>query len=143
MSEADTPNGSLDDAQADFETVIRRKVLARDARYDVNAYRFVFEALAYTQRLYERDPESREPGRRHVTGQELLEGIRDCAAAQFGPLAPVVFRSWGVMRTEDFGEIVFNLVEAGLMGKTETDTRKDFANGYDFDEAFDTPVRIH
>ena len=74
-----------------------------------------------------------------MSGKELLEGIREYAAQQFGPLAPTVFRSWGVRRTEDFGEIVFNLVESGLLGKTESDSREDFADGFDFDQAFDGP----
>ena len=143
MSDPNAPGVSLDDTQVDFETAIRRKVLAKDSRYDVNAYRFIYEALEHTQRLYERQRDSEDPARRHVTGQELLEGIRGYAALQFGPLAPVVFRSWGVMRTEDFGEIVFNLVEADLMGRTDTDRREDFANGYDFDEAFDGPLGLN
>jgi len=60
----------------------------------------------------------------------------------FGPLAPTVFRSWRVRRTEDFGEIVFNLVERGLLGKTEKDAREDFAGGFDFDQAFEGPVKV-
>ena len=59
----------------------------------------------------------------------------------FGPLAPAVFRSWRVRRTEDFGEIVFNLVEHGLLGKTENDAREDFAGGFDFDQAFEGPFK--
>ena len=127
--------------RVDLETAIRRKVISRDRRYDLNAYRFIYEALEFTQSLYERDPESEDPVDRHVSGQELLEGIRAFATQEFGPLAAVVFRSWGVQKTEDFGEIVFNLVEAELMGRTETDSRIDFADGYDFDEAFDAPVK--
>jgi len=123
----------------DLETEVRKRVLAHDSRYQMNAYRFIYEALEYTQRLYGRDPSSDEPAKRHVTGQELLEGIRRLAIEQFGPLAPTVFRSWGVNKTSDFGEIVFNLVESKLMGKKDSDTRLDFAGGYDFDEAFGSP----
>ncbi|HRU07739.1 MAG TPA: hypothetical protein P5137_18400 [Candidatus Brocadiia bacterium] len=144
MSEPAKKNGERD-AQPepqDLETAIRRRVLNRDKRYHINAYRFIYEALEHTQKLLGRRPDSDNPEDRHVTGQELLEGIRDCAQRAFGPLAPCVFRSWGVRRTEDFGEIVFSLVEAGLMGKTDRDSRADFANGYDFDAAFDGPLKI-
>lgn len=126
----------------DISTAIRRKVVCNDSRYHLNAYRFIYEALEFTQAALGRDPASEDPVGRHVTGRELLEGVRGYAAQEFGPLAAVVFRSWGVERTEDFGEIVFNLVEAELMGKTDTDTRADFADGYDFDKAFDGPVKI-
>jgi uncharacterized repeat protein (TIGR04138 family) len=76
---------------------------------------------------------------RHVSGQELLGGIRDYALAQFGPMTKMVFEEWGIKRCEDFGEIVFNMVEIGLLGKTDQDSREDFANGYDFDDAFRKP----
>lgn len=136
------PAGQAPAKAVDLETALRRRVLGRDDRYHVNAYRFIYEALVRAQELFGRDPGSDDPGHRHVTGKELLEGARRLAAEQFGPLAPTVFRSWGVHRTEDFGEIVFNLVEANLMGKTDTDTRADFANGFDFEKAFDLPVKI-
>lgn len=105
-----------------------RDIVKRDGRYAINAYLFVFESLDFTlQKL---------GARRHVNGQELLIGIRDYAKQQFGYLAQMVFREWGIRSTADFGEIVFNLVDAGLMGKTDTDTREDFKNGYDFSEVF-------
>ena len=105
-----------------------KKLIDRDPRYRLDAYRFVFEALEHTLAKLEE--------KRHVSGQELLEGIREYALLEFGMLAKMVFHRWGVRRTEDFGEIVFNLVEAGLMGKTERDTREDFAGGFDFERAF-------
>jgi len=76
---------------------------------------------------------------RHVTGKELLEGIREYALKQFGPLAMFVLNEWGIHRTEDFGEIVFNMVDAGLLLKTKDDKKEDFANGYDFEEVFKKP----
>ena len=76
---------------------------------------------------------------RHVTGQELLEGIRGYALTQFGPMVELVFAEWGVHRCEDFGEIVFNMVDIGLLGKTEQDSREDFQNGYNFHDAFRKP----
>lgn len=109
------------------ETTLR-EIVKRDERYAFLAYVFVFEALNFTLKKIKE--------RRHITGQELLEGIRDYAWNQFGSLAKMVFAQWGVAKTEDFGEIVFNLVETGLMGRTETDSREDFKDGYDFDAAF-------
>lgn len=111
-------------------------ILAKDTRYQRDAYHFVKDALDHTQKLVLR--QNREQ-MRHVSGQELLNGIRDYALAQFGPMTKMVFEEWGIKRCEDFGEIVFNMVEIGLLGKTEKDSRADFANGYSFDEAFRKP----
>ena len=108
-----------------------RQVALKDGRYPVEAYRFIFEALGYSLQQA-----GRSGG--HVTGRELAEGIRGKALAEFGGLARVVFETWGIRRTEDFGEIVFNLVESGLMGKTDTDSKEDFNGVYDFREAFPT-----
>ena len=121
----------------DLESAIRKHVLARDSRYALGAYLFIYESLAYTQKHLGRDDADLDPGRRHVSGGELLDGIRAYAAELFGPLAPTVFRSWGLRRTEDFGEIVFNLVDKKLLGKTDKDHRDDFAQGFDFDTAFE------
>ena len=124
----------------DLDTALREIVLAKDPRYPVDAYRFLYEALDYTQKTLERDPGSEKESERHVSGHELLEGIRDYASRQFGMLAPAVFRQWGIRRTDDFGEMVFNLVEAGLMSRTARDSRDDFSDGFDFDEAFNQPI---
>ena len=123
----------------DTETAIREQILPRDTRYEIAAYLFLYEALAYTQKALGRTGPDLRQEEKHVSGKELLEGIREYAARQFGPLAPTVFRSWGIRRTEDFGEIVFNLVESKLLGKTQSDSRDDFADGFDFDRAFDGP----
>lgn len=111
-------------------------ILAKDARYQRDAYLFVKDALDHTQKTVVKS--SREQVR-HVTGQELLEGIRGYALVQFGPMAEMVFEEWGIQRCEDFGEIVFNMVEIGLLGKTEKDSRADFQNGYSFRDAFRKP----
>ena len=120
-----------------FETTLAL-ILAKDPRYESEAYLFVKDALDYTQKLVIKP--SRDEVR-HVSGQELLEGIRAFALTQFGPMTPTVFEEWGIRRCEDFGEIVFNMVEIGLLGKTEKDSRADFQSGYDFDEAFRKPFR--
>ncbi|HOO78280.1 MAG TPA: hypothetical protein PK636_01865 [bacterium] len=107
------------------------EVVARDPRYRIDAYLFVNGALGF---LIEELGE-----RRHVTGQELLEGIRRYALESYGPLSREVLNHWGVSRCADFGEIVFNLVENDLMGKTDKDSREDFHPGYDFYQAFEEP----
>lgn len=118
-----------------FEVVLEQ-VLARDPRYAREAYQFLREALDYTQRAISKANQGRM---RHVTGQELLAGIRAYALQQYGPMALTLLNEWGIHRCEDFGEMVFNLVDAGVLSKTETDSRADFSPGYDFEEAFRKP----
>ena len=125
----------------DFETIVRR-VMANDRRYAPEAYVFLNEALRFTQAYLGKDSTSDVAEERHVSGQELVEGIRRLAEEEFGWLAPMVLRGWGLRGTEDFGEMVFNLVEAGGMLKTSRDTRADFAGGFDFDEAFRRTVKL-
>jgi len=111
-------------------------ILAKDPRYHREAYLFVKDALDHTQKLVVKENRNQI---RHVTGQELLEGIRGYALTQFGPMAEMVLAEWGVQRCEDFGEIVFNMVDIGLLGKTDEDSRADFQNGYRFHDAFRKP----
>lgn len=111
-------------------------IVEKDARYQREAYHFVREALDYTQRAIGK---ANKGQLRHVSGRELLAGIRSYALESYGPMALTLFHEWGVHRCEDFGEIVFNLVETGLFSKTDTDTRADFQDGYDFDETFRKP----
>jgi len=112
------------------------KIRAKDPRFPRDAYLFVREALDHTQKTISKDDRGRP---RHVTGQELLQGIREHALAQFGPMAKTVFEEWGIQCCKDFGDIVFNMVEIELLAKTERDSREDFVDGYDFDEAFCKP----
>ncbi len=111
-------------------------IRAKDPRFPRDAYQFVREALDHTQKTIGKDNRGRI---RHVTGQELLGGIRDYALAQFGPMAMMVLDEWGIHTCQDFGDIVFNMVEIGLLAKTEKDSRADFQDGYDFHEAFRKP----
>ena len=111
-------------------------IRAKDPRYACDAYQFVREALDYTQKTIGRENRGRI---RHVSGQELLAGIRDFALTQFGPMTMAVFEEWGIHKCHDFGEIVFNMVEIGLLAKTDKDSRADFDGGYDFYEAFRRP----
>jgi uncharacterized repeat protein (TIGR04138 family) len=120
------------------------EIVRRDPRYAYEAYEFIFAALDHTLgRLGKRGEESAEEGNaRHVSGPELLEGVRDLALREFGLMARTVFRQWGINRTDDFGEIVFNLIEAELMSKTPEDNRADFQGVYDLDEALVQGFRL-
>jgi uncharacterized repeat protein (TIGR04138 family) len=117
-------------------------ITKKDPRYSLPAYQFVFEALDFTVNKLGKNPSSPREKERHVTGQELLEGIGTFALQQFGYMARTVLGAWGIKRCEDFGEIVFNLVESGLMGKTESDKKEDFKRGYDFKTFFDDGFKL-
>jgi uncharacterized repeat protein (TIGR04138 family) len=104
------------------------KIGARDGRFHERAYLFVLAALEYAQ--------GRLPARRHISGAELAWACRDFALEQFGLLAPTVLAHWHVRRTEDFGAIVFALIEAGLLARQESDRIEDFHRVYDFGDAF-------
>ena len=103
---------------------------ARNPRYEEAAYVFVLSALNYVlERLV-------EP--RHITGREMAEGVRDLALEKFGPMARTVLEHWGIERTSDVGEIVFALVESGVLIKQEEDTPDDFDDVFDFADAFES-----
>ena len=114
-------------------------ILKDDARFDKRAYHFVRAGLDFTvKELKKRDPE-RAKRSQHVAGQELLHGFRAYAIEQFGPLAHTVLTDWGLKRCRDFGEIVFKLIEYNVLSKTDNDCLEDFAEIFDFDEAFLQP----
>lgn len=120
---------------SDFDEVLE-KIVSRETRYDPNAYHFVREALDHTQQLVAQN----RPGEiRHVSGQELLEGVRQFALEQFGPMTKTVLEEWGIRATRDFGEIVFILIEHNVLAKTREDSIDDFNDGYDFETAFVHP----
>ena len=121
--------------EVNFDEVLE-KMLEHDPRFAREAYHFTREALDFTQKLISRENKGAV---RHVTGQELLEGIRQFALQQYGPMTLMVLEEWGVKNCRDFGELVFNMVESGLLAKTEKDTRDDFQSGYDFTDAFRKP----
>jgi uncharacterized repeat protein (TIGR04138 family) len=122
-------------------------LVRRDPRFTYEAYEFVFAALNHTQARLKRLPKDGEGVSKadlayHVSGRELVEGIRELALREFGLMARVVFRMWGVNRTADFGDIVFNLVAENLMTKTDQDAREDFKDVYDLDQALVQEFRI-
>jgi len=134
--------------ETSFEQAVEQ-ARARDPRYARDSYLFVREALDHTQQMLNKQSPEKGSSRgksgdagtsiHHVTGQQLLEGIRAYALEQYGPMALTVLEEWGVRNCTDFGEIVFNMVETGLLAKTEKDSRDDFTSGYDFEEAFRKP----
>jgi uncharacterized repeat protein (TIGR04138 family) len=117
-----------------LQPLIREIRAQSGRRYAEAAYFFVLEALDHTIFLQGKGETPHES--RHISGRDLLDGIRRYAQEEFGPLAPFAFRSWGVHRTEDFGSIVFEMIEGGLLNKDANDHPRDFANGFNFDQAF-------
>ncbi|MBX7118009.1 MAG: hypothetical protein K1X31_03310 [Gemmatimonadaceae bacterium] len=116
-------------AELAFRDGVMDRIRLRESRYDERAYLFVLAALEFCQqRLTER---------RHLTGRELAEGCRDLALARYGVLAREVLGHWGVTSTADLGEIVFALVDVGLLMKQPNDAKEDFLGVFDFHEAFD------
>lgn len=124
-----------------------RELAARDGRFAPEAFLFVSEAIAHTVNwvrdgsLHANDkgPDRGGDGEFHVSGQELLCGIQRLARERWGCMAKVVLRQWGLRRTEDFGAIVFLMVEDERMKwkRRDCDSEADFADGYDFETAFE------
>ena len=114
-------------------------ICQEDARFNRKAYDFVRLGLDHTVKELKKRANEREERSRHVSGRELLEGLRVFALDQFGPMAKTVLNSWGVKRCRDFGDIVFNLIEYKVFSKTEADRPEDFDALYDFDDAFVKP----
>ena len=102
-----------------------------DRRYSKESFLFILAALEYTI--------SKLPERRHLTGQEFSKGIAQYAREQYGYLAKTVLAHWGITSTADFGEIVYLLIDIGLMSKTAEDKKEDFVGIYDFEEEFGWP----
>ncbi len=113
-------------------------------RYHVDAYQFVFDALQFMQEKLDKciPPPMEAEESAHISGQELLEGVRELALQRFGLMTLPVFTHWGVASTEDFGKIVFELVELGKMRKTEHDRIGDFLAVYEFEDALDRAYEI-
>ncbi len=105
------------------------RIASRDKRYKTQAYSFVMAAVEYTIGLLEQP--------RHVTAAELLDGICLSAMKQYGPMAKQVFNFWGVNETGDIGNIVYNLIDEGLLSENEEDNLDDFASIYDFTKVFE------
>lgn len=114
-------------------------ICASDGRYAPEAYAFLRDALETTFKRRKKEGK-RVSG--HVSANELLEGFRRHALHEFGPMTLTVLEYWGVRGCEDIGRIVFQLIEAKILGKTEDDTIDKFREGFDFEEAFASPFRV-
>lgn len=120
----------------DFNEVVSL-ILKEDSRYDRSAYFFLREALDYTVK---KERQSRTAGgNRHVDGRVLSRGVRDYALEQYGPMAATLLAQWGIKKTDDFGAIVYNLVDYNVFGTQEGDRQEDFNDVFDFFEAFEKP----
>ena len=119
-------------------------IVARDGRFERDAYLFVRDALEFTTKQIKKktgSSASTSPAECHVSSQQLLEGVRQYALQQYGPMVLTVFEHWRVRGCEDIGTIVFNLIEAREFGKSEHDTIEDFRRGFCFQDAFVAPFR--
>jgi uncharacterized repeat protein (TIGR04138 family) len=117
---------------------ILNKLVESDPRYHRDAYAFLRDSLEFTQKVISKANKNQV---RHITGQELLNGIREYALITFGPMTTTVFEEWGIRSCEDFGNMVFLMVENNLLRKQEKDSMDDFKKAYSFDEAFRKPFR--
>jgi uncharacterized repeat protein (TIGR04138 family) len=112
--------------------------LSGKKKYHPQAYEFVFDALRFTQEKLQRNAlEDMENEESHISGEELLNGIQELAKQQFGWLAHTVFTQWNVTSTDDFGYIVFDLIEKGKMRKTDHDRLTDFFDVYNFEQVLE------
>jgi uncharacterized repeat protein (TIGR04138 family) len=122
------------------------EIAHKDNRYAYEAYEFLFDALAHTQEKLGRPvPENYQSAagpEHHVTGPELVEGYINLARKQFGRMSRVVLQFWGINTTDDIGELVFNLIEAGLLGKADSDRRSDFHALFDLQQELVESYRI-
>jgi uncharacterized repeat protein (TIGR04138 family) len=116
-------------------------ICKEDARFDKKAYEFVRQGLDHTVKELRKKEVSKAERSRHVSGPELLQGIRIFGLDQYGPLTKTVLNAWGVKRCRDFGDIVFNLIEYNVFSKTESDRPEDFTDIYTFEEAFVKPYQ--
>ena len=120
--------------------------MARSSRYHARAYLFVQQGLDFTVRQEHGDIDESEDPRlhesRHVTGKQLCNGLRDLALKEYGLMARTVLRRWNIRTSKDFGHIVFQMIESGLMHKTPNDCLDDFVGVYDFEDAFSPQISL-
>jgi uncharacterized repeat protein (TIGR04138 family) len=116
-----------------FHVAIHQAV-EKDPRYPPHAYEFVRDALHAAVKHFRSGQEDQ-----HVSGQEVLEGVRIHALTEYGPLAHMLLSQWGLHRGEDVGNVVYNLIDTGYFGRNDGDSLEDFSGGYDFEEVFAKP----
>ncbi|MCC6660454.1 MAG: hypothetical protein IT437_06165 [Phycisphaerales bacterium] len=112
-----------------------KAIRKRAGSYPQEAFQFVRQGLTHTSSVVHGEGQPAE-AERHVNGAQLCMGLRDFAIHQYGLLARTVLAHWGITKTEDFGRIVFALIDAGVMRKSAEDCPEDFQGVFEFDEAF-------
>jgi uncharacterized repeat protein (TIGR04138 family) len=117
------------------------QIRKEDPRFDKRAYFFLRHGLDFTVKEMKKKEAERMTGSQHVSGPELLDGLRSYALEQFGPMAKLVLNEWGVNRGQDFGDMVFNLIDYNVFSKTEDDRKEDFTDTYTFEDAFVKPFQ--
>lgn len=117
--------------EIDFESDSFDDIIAKDSRYDARAYALLMDVIHFLGE-----------GGKHMTSADIMEEFKERALDQYGPLSYAVVTEWGLSRTEDLGEMMFNLVEGHRVRKDENDTPESFAGGYDFREAFKGPYVV-
>ena len=123
----------------DFDEAVRI-IRLKDPRYQPQAYEVVRQGLDHAQKIIHGEPKKgRSATNRHVTGPQLLEGFRLHVLETYGPMAYPLLHNWGLRKSADFGNIVFNIIDTGLFGRSEDDNLEAFSNVYDFKEAFHKP----
>jgi uncharacterized repeat protein (TIGR04138 family) len=121
--------------QKSFSEVVEQ-VIEKDPRYAKEAYLFLKEALEFTIKQKRR---GKSEAGSHVDAGELMDGFRQLALKEFGPMVMTVLEYWGLALSDDVGQMVFNLIDAGVFGKTESDSVEDFHGALDFHAAFVEP----
>jgi uncharacterized repeat protein (TIGR04138 family) len=122
-------------SKTQFDQAVQQATV-RDPRYAADAYAFLRDALDFTIRSLQKR-KVKVAG--HVSGPQLCEGLREYAIREYGPMVPTILEAWGVKTTRDIGEMVFNLIDAGIFSKSSSDCVEDFENVYTFDDAFVQP----
>lgn len=112
------------------------KLSSQHKSYSLNAYYFILDALRVTSKKIQKKDAGHS---RHLSGRELSFGIRDYALNRFGCMSYTVMTLWGLNKTDDFGAIVYHLIDAGLLGKSGDDSIDDFKDIFDFESAFLAP----
>jgi uncharacterized repeat protein (TIGR04138 family) len=117
------------------------QVVEECGRYPIEAFEFVRHGLNHTVSKIHGDVRTKAEHACHVSGQQLCWGLRNYAIEKYGLMAETVLAHWGVLRTGDFGRIVFTMVDNKLMAKTDDDDIRDFQNVFEFSTAFNAPAR--
>ena len=116
--------------------------MSEDGRYPLEAVRFVRDGLGVAVNRFHPEAAEDSTARRHVSGGQLCQGLRELALERWGFLARSVLNGWNVHTTRDFGEIVFLMVGNGWMQKEPDDCIEDFDNVYDFADVFEKDFKI-